>query len=122
MKDWHRLESELNYKMEEKTVLHIYIGDDDIQTWTQGIGKETLMPEMFEACKQVVSEDLDKLQFARVEATIRGKKKAFDFFVEIEGIHDTLEKLMEWALEEEKYEMCAEIQKLQEFVDNDNTF
>lgn len=108
--------------MQEKTVLHIYIGDDDIQTWTQGIGKETLMPEMFGACKEVISEDLDKLQFARVEATIRGKKRAFDFFVEIEGIHDTLEKLMEWSLQEERYEMSAEIQKLQERVDKDNTF
>lgn len=108
--------------MKEKTVLHVYIGDDDIQTWTQGIGKETLMPEMFDACKEIITGDLNKLQFARVEATIRGKKKAFDFFVEIEGIHDTLEKLMEWSLEEEKYMMCSEIQKLQEIVDNDNTF
>ena len=122
MKDYHQLELELNYKMEEKTVLHVYIGDDDIQTWTQGIGKETLMPEMFVACKQVVSENLSRIQFARVEATVRGIKKAFDFFVEIDGIHDTLEILMEWSLEEEKYEMCAEIQKFQEFVDNDNTF
>ncbi len=108
--------------MKEKTVLHVYIGDDDIQTWTQGIGKETLMPEMFDACKEVITEDLNKLQFARVEATIRGKKRAFDFFVEIEGINDTLEKLMEWSLEEEKYMMCSEIQKLQEIVDKDNTF
>ena len=108
--------------MKEKTVLHVYIGDDDIQTWTQGIGKETLMPEMFDACKEVITEDLTKLQFARVEATIRGKKKAFDFFVEMDGIHDTLEKLMEWSLEEEKYRMCSEIQKLQENIDKSNTF
>jgi hypothetical protein len=104
------------------TVLHIYIGKDDIQEWTQGIGKYTLMPAMFECCKTMLNEDLNKLQFARVEAIIRGKSKAFDFFVEMEGIWDTIEKLMEWAIEEEEYEMCSEIKKLEELLDKDNTF
>ena len=108
--------------MKKDTILHVYIGDDDIQVWTQGIGKETLMPEMFEGCKTLIYENLDKLQFARVEATIRGNKKAFDFFVEMEGVWDTLEKLMDWAIEEERYEMCAEIKKLEQELDKDNTF
>ena len=108
--------------MVKDTVLHIYIGDDDIHIWTQGIGKITLMPAMFECCKTMISENIDKLQFARVEAIIRGNKKAFDFFVELDGIWDTLEKLMEWALEEEKYEMCSEIKKLEVELDKDNTF
>lgn len=103
-------------KYKEDTVLHIYIGEDDIQEWTQGVGKFVLMPAMFESCKQLVKEDLEKIQFARVEASIRNKKRAFDFFVEMEGIWDTIEKLMEWALEEEKYEMCSEIKKLEEIV------
>ena len=102
------------------TVLHIYIGSDDIQDWTQGIGKHTLMPAMFECCKTVMDEDLEKLQFARVECNIRGKKRAFDFFVELDRISDTLEKLMEWALEEEKYIMCSEIIKLEKIVNEDS--
>jgi hypothetical protein len=108
--------------MKQDTVLHVYIGDDDIQVWTQGIGKETLMPVMFEGCKTLLSENLDKLQFARVEANIRGNKKAFDFFVEMEGIWDTLEKLMDWAIEEERYEMCSEIKKLEKQLEDENTF
>lgn len=109
-------------KHKEDLVLHIYIGDDDIQEWTQGIGKHTLMPAMFECCKTMLNENLNKLQFARVEAIIRGKPKAFDFFVEIEGIWDTIEKLMEWAIEEEEYEMCSEIKKLEQRLNKDNTF
>jgi hypothetical protein len=108
--------------MKQDTVLHVYIGDDDIQVWTQGIGKETLMPVMFEGCKTLLSENLDKLQFARVEANIRGNKKAFDFFVEMEGVWDTLEKLMDWAIEEERYEMCSEIKKLEKQLEDENTF
>ena len=108
--------------MKQDTILHVYIGDDDIQVWTQGIGKETLMPVMFECCKTIISENIDKLQFARVEATIRGNKKAFDFFVEMEGVWDTLEKLMDWAIEEERYEMCSEIKKLEKQLEDENTF
>ena len=80
------------------------------------------MPAMFECCKTMLNEDLNKLQVAIVEAIIRGKPKAFDFFVEMEGIWDTIEKLMEWAIEEEEYEMCSEIKKLEELLDKDNTF
>jgi|TARA_B110000914_G_C15385330_1_gene409792 hypothetical protein len=108
--------------MAKETVLHIYIGEEDIQEWTQGIGKITLMPAMFECCKTVINENLEKLQFARVEAIIRKSPKAFDFFVEANGIWDTLEKLMEWALEEEKYELCSEIKQLEEQLDKENTF
>ena len=61
--------------MTEDSVLHIYIGDDDIQEWTQGIGKITLMPAMFECCKTCYQLKIKKLQFARVEAIIRGNKK-----------------------------------------------
>ena len=108
--------------MKIKEVLTIYIGEVDIQEWTQGVGKDILMPQMFESVKEMLSTGRDKVQFARVEASIRKKKRAFDFFVEYEGIWDTLEKLMEWALEEEKYEMCAEIRKIEEELDKENEF
>jgi hypothetical protein len=108
--------------MKVKNVLHVYIGEVDIQEWTQGVGKDILMPQMFESCLEMVSTGKQKIQFARVEASIRKKKQGFDFFIEYDGIWDTLEKLMEWALEEEKYEMCAEIRKLEVELDKDNTF
>ena len=108
--------------MKTKEVLHIYIGESDIQEWTQGVGKDILMPQMFESVKEMLSTGKSKIQFARVEASIRNKKQAFDFFVEYEGVWDTLEKLMEWALEEEKYEMCDEIRKIEEELDKENEF
>ena len=108
--------------MKTKEVLHIYIGESDIQEWTQGVGKDILMPQMFESVKEMLSTGKSKIQFARVEASIRNKKQAFDFYVEYEGVWDTLEKLMEWALEEEKYEMCDEKRKIEEELDKENEF
>jgi hypothetical protein len=108
--------------MKIKEVLHIYIGEVDIQEWTQGDGKDVLMPQMFESVKEMLSSGKTKIQFARVECSIRNKKRAFDFFVHYDEVWDSLEKLMEWALEEEKYEMCSEIRKMEEKLDKENEF
>ena len=43
-------------------VKHIYIGNDDVQEWTQGVGKFTLMPLMFRGIKQLVKSKLKKYQ------------------------------------------------------------
>jgi hypothetical protein len=103
-------------------VKHIYIGEHDVQEWTEGVGKYTLMPLMFNGIKKLVENKLKKYQFARVECVVRKQKKAFDFFINEDGVWDSLEKCMEWAIEEEEYELCSEIKKLEEHLDKDNTF
>lgn len=99
-----------------------YIGETDIFEWTQGAGKPILMPELLCACEELLYNDLLEIKAARIEASIRGKKKAFDFMVKRSGIDDTLEKIMNWALGEEEYEMCSRVKNLQEFLDKENQF
>lgn len=106
-----------NYK-----VKHIYIGKDDIQEWTQGVGKSTLMPLMLIGIKKLIKNNLKKFQFARVECLIREEKKAFDFWINKKYIQDSLQKCLEWAIEEEEYEMCSEIKKLEKELDKENEF
>ena len=101
-------------------VKHIYIGEDDVQEWTQGVGKLTLMPLMFRGIKKIIELNLKKYHFARVECIIRTEKKAFDFYVKEDGIWDSLEKVMEWAIDEEEYEMCSKIKKVQERLYNED--
>ena len=92
----------------------IYIGDKDIYTWTMEEGKSTIMPILFEKSKELIEQKLESNKALRVEVIIRGEKKAFDFFVKREEIEDTLSKIMGWALDEEEYEMCGKIKRLQE--------
>lgn len=107
---------------EPKTILTVYIGDTDIYEWTMGVGKTVLMPELLVGCEEVLYNDTDEVKCARVEAIIRGKPKAFDFNVKYDGIEDTLDKIMSWALQEEMYEMCQRVQNLQEYLENQNQF
>lgn len=91
----------------------IYIGKKDIYSWTIDEGKSIMMPILFEFSKKLIEQDLDELKCLRVEAIIRGENKAFDFFVKRNEISDTLSKILEWALEEEEYEICNEIKNLE---------
>jgi len=102
--------------MDKETVFTAYIGETDVFEWTQGIGKHILMPILLKVCEQVIYNDLEEKTAARIEFLLRGKPKSYDFLVKFDGIEDTLEKIMSWALEEEEYEMCRDIKHLQEYV------
>ena len=90
----------------------IHIGDKDIYHWTMFEGKDFIMPLLYKSIHQLIKEDLDELRACRVEAIIRGESKAFDFFVKKDELDDTIEKIMEWALQEERYDICSGIQEL----------
>ena len=102
--------------METGRIFIAYIGEQDIQEWTQSIGKSILMPVLLQACKVVIIDELDELKAARIEYLLRGKPKSVDFLVTYDGIEDTLTKIINWALEEEHYEMCAQVKILQDYL------
>lgn len=92
--------------------LSIHIGERDIQEWLKNEGKATLMPELLIAYEKLSVENFqaeDEIHVIRVEASIRGKSKAFDFYARLEEKWDALQKIYEWAIEEEEYEMCERI-------------
>jgi|SRR6056300_498293 hypothetical protein len=96
----------------------IHIGDKDIYEWTMGEGKSVMMPIILKSANKLMNSDLDEVRCLRVEAVIRGNSKAFDFYVKRKEIRDTLSKIMEWALEEEEYEMCNEVKRLNEKLEH----
>jgi hypothetical protein len=75
------------------------------------------MPELLVGCEELLYNDLDEVMCLRVEAEIRGKQKAFDFSVKAEGVHHTLDKIMNWALENEEYESCSRVRDLLKFLE-----
>ena len=98
----------------DKQVLTAHIGETDVQEWTQGVGKQILMPVLFKVVQELLDSDEDEMIAARIEFSLRGKPKAYDFVVKKDGIDDTLSKIMGWAIDEEEYEMCSKIKKVQD--------
>lgn len=106
--------------MEEETVFTAHIGETDVFEWTQGIGKHILMPVILKVCEEVISNDLEDKVAARIEFSLKGRPKSYDFIVRYDGIGDTLNKIMGWSLEEEHYEMCSTVKMLQERLQDEN--
>lgn len=103
---------------EDKKILTVHIGNTDIFNWTMNDGKHIIMPELLVGCEELLYNDLEEVKCLRVEAEIRGKQKAFDFSVKSDGVDVTLDKILEWALEEEEYEICERVKHLNEYLEN----
>ena len=98
----------------DKKVFTAHIGETDVHEWTQGVGKQILMPVLFKVVQELLDSDEDEMTAARIEFLLRGKPKAYDFVVKKDGIEDTLSKIMGWAIDEEEYEMCSKIKIIQD--------
>lgn len=97
-------------------ILSYHIGEQDIAEWLKEDGKRHLMPELLAGCERLLWVEDDELKVFRVEASIRGQSKAFDFFVRRKEMNDTLDKIMEWAIDEEEYEMCERVKNVKEVI------
>ena len=104
--------------MEQEKVFTVHIGETDIFEWTQGIGKSILMPILLKVCEEVIYDNLEEKVAAKIQFSLKGKPKIYDFVVKFDGIEDTLEKITGWALDEEEYEMCQTIKYLQDYTND----
>lgn len=102
--------------MKEEKVFTAHIGETDIFEWTQGVGKSILMPILLKSCEEVIYNNLEEKLAARINFSLKGNPKIYDFVVKLDGVEDTLEKILQWALGEEEYEMCQQIKYLQEYI------
>ena len=97
-------------------ILSYHIGEQDVSEWLKDDGKRYLMPELLAGCERLLWIEENELKVFRVEAFVRGQSKAFDFFVRRHEMNDTLDKIMEWAIDEEEYEMCERVKNVQDVL------
>ena len=100
---------------EPREILTVYIGNSDIFEWATNMGKSVLMSELLVGCEELLYNELNEVKCLRVESFVRGKHMAYDFSIYKDGYDETLEKIMEWALETEEYEMCQRVTELKNY-------
>lgn len=102
-------------KSKKGRVLTAFIGAQDIYEWvTSEDGRATMFPILMSGVEKTIEEDLEEHHVLRVESLVNYNMQKFNFYVKKEDLSDTLEKIMEWALEEEEYEICARVKKVEE--------
>jgi hypothetical protein len=105
----------------KKRVNEIFIGDKDPYHWVMYDGKEILMGFLYSTILNVVENDLDEKIAVRIHCNFANRQKSMDFVVNRDGIDDTIEKVFEWALQNEEYEWCSKLQKIkEELVEQDD--
>lgn len=103
-------------------VNEIYIGDKDPHNWVLYDGKETLMGLLYSTILDVVENDLEEKIAVRIHCNFSNRQKSMDFVVNRNGIEDTIEKVFDWALENEEYEWCAELKSIQKQLESQYDF
>lgn len=108
---------------EPKRIRTCYIGHKDPYEWMlSDEGKSTVMPELLLGCEEILYKDVEEVRCVRIESFVRKKHNAFDFSVNKSDVVETLDKIMEWALTEEEYEICERVKNLHEYLKNQNQF
>ena len=95
-------------------ILTVYLGNESAEEWIRGIGKTVIMPEVLHTCEMIMNSKCESKLCAIVISEINLKSFNFHITVKRKTMPDTLDKIMEWALEREEYEMCARVKKIQE--------
>lgn len=98
----------------QERVNEIFIGNKDPYEWVMYEGRETLMSVLYSTILDMYENELDEKIAARISFTFNGNDKSMDFLIKKDGIHETIDKVFEWALENEKYEWCSELKSIKE--------
>ena len=106
---------------EPKRGTKIYIGEQDIYLWMND-NPQTIWPELVTASEEMLYTKKKEVLAIQVENRIDKKRGLFDLFVRRKDVNDTLSKAMDWAEEEEEYELCQRIKNLEDYLTKENKF
>lgn len=106
----------------EERFNEIYIGDKDPYHWVMYDGKGVLMQVLYGTILDVVENELEEQIACRIHCNFNNRQKSMDFVVKRDGIEETIDKVFEWALENEEYEWCAELKSIQKQLESQNDF
>ena len=101
---------------EPKRGTKIFIGEQDIYLWMQE-NPQTIWPELITASEELLYTKQDEVLAFQVENRVNKKRGLFDLFVRKKDVHDTLNKALTWAEEEEEYELCQRIKNLEDYLE-----
>jgi len=104
----------------QERVNEIFIGNKDPYDWVMYEGRETLMEVLYSTILDIYENELNEKIAARISFNFNGNQKSMDFLIKRDGIQETVDKVFEFALENEKYEWCSELKSIREGLRNED--
>jgi len=94
-------------------ILHIELGNQSLTNWLRD-NKYVIYSELVRFIKTMINEGLDSIQ----AIMISNLSDNIVFVVKRESMSVTLNKAMEYFLDREEFEKCAEIRDLEILIEN----
>ena len=107
---------------EKKKVIVAVLGKNmNIKSWiTTDEGKELIFPELLLGCEELLYKKLDKVFCMKVVTQESRNLEPIDFVVRKQGVRKTLSKILNWALENEDYEIAVRVRNLNDVLKKQN--
>lgn len=102
---------------EERRVLELDIGDTDLAEFMES-NRGLMVAEVISATEELIYKDLEKIDVMRIKIHLPHGKTILNCSLLKEEAIDGLDKVLEWALEKEEYEMCHRIKLIKEYLDS----
>jgi hypothetical protein len=100
---------------EERQVLELNIPSSEVESFMKD-NRALMVAETLSASEELIYKDLDIIEVIRINIIQPRGKTVLDCKLKKTDVLDGVEKLMEWALENEEYEMCHRIKLLTEYI------
>lgn len=101
---------------EERRVLELNVESFNIEEFMES-HRGLMVAEVLSATEELIYKDLERVEVIRINVKMpRGKTVLKCSLDKEEGI-DGLDRLLEWALEKEEYEMCHRIKLMKDYLD-----
>ena len=100
---------------EERQVMELSIPSSEVESFMKD-NRALMVAETLSASEELIYKDLDTIEVIRINIIQPRGRTVLDCKLNKEDVLDGVEKLMEWALENEEYEMCHRIKLLTEYI------
>ena len=100
---------------EERRILELDIGDTNLAEFMES-NRGLMVAEVISATEELVYKDLEKIDVIRIKMQLPHGKTVLNCSLVNKEAVDGLDKVLEWALENEEYEMCHRIKLLTEYI------
>jgi hypothetical protein len=100
---------------EERQVMELNIPSSEVESFMKD-NRALMVAETLSASEELIYKDLDTIEVIRINIIQPRGRTVLDCKLKKTDVLDGVEKLMEWALENEEYEMCHRIKLLTEYI------
>jgi hypothetical protein len=100
---------------EERQVMELNIPSSEVESFMKD-NRALMVAETLSASEELIYKDLDIIEVIRINIIQPRGRTVLDCKLKKTDVLDGVEKLMEWALENEEYEMCHRIKLLTEYI------